>query len=69
VTERFRRIDENTLGWDVVIDDPGAYTQPFEVKRRFQRSTIPFMQSPWNCSVRDNLYFTETLLETAAPAR
>jgi hypothetical protein len=69
VTERFRRIDENTLGWDVIIDDPGAYTKPFELKRRFLRSNVPFMQSPWNCSVRDNLYFTETLLETAAPAR
>jgi hypothetical protein len=69
VTERFRRIDENTLGWDVIIDDPGAYTKPFELKRRFQRSTIPFMQSPWNCSVRDNLRFTETLLDTASPPR
>ncbi|NOT25890.1 MAG: hypothetical protein HOP16_07275 [Acidobacteria bacterium] len=66
VTERFRRIDADTLGWDVVIDDPGAYTKPFELKRRFQRSNVPFMQSPWNCSVRDNLYFTETLLESAA---
>jgi hypothetical protein len=66
VTERFRKIDADTLAWDVTIDDPGAYTKPFELKRRFVRSNVPFMQSPWNCSVRDNEYFTETLLETAA---
>ena len=69
LVERFRKIDEKTLGFDVTIDDPGAYTRPFELRRTFERSTIPFMQSPWNCSVRDNLYFTETLLETAAPKR
>ena len=43
------------------------YTKPFELKRTFERSNVPFMQSPWNCSVRDNLKFTESLLETAAP--
>ena len=66
LVERYRRIDADTLGWDVTIDDPGAYTKPFELKRRFARSNVPFMQSPWNCSVRDNLKFNETLLETAA---
>ena len=66
VTERFRKVDADTLAWDVTIDDPGAYTKPFELKRRFVQSNVPFMQSPWNCSVRDNEYFTETLLETAA---
>jgi hypothetical protein len=29
---------------------------------------VPFMQVPWNCSVRDNTYFTETLLNDAVPA-
>ena len=65
--ERYKRINADTLGWDVTIDDPGAYTKPFELKRTFERSNVPFMQSPWNCSVRDNLKFTEGLLETAAP--
>lgn len=64
--ERFRKVDPKTLSWEVTIDDPGAYTKPFVLKRTFESSTVPFMQSPWNCSVRDNLYFTETLLETAA---
>ena len=67
LVERYKRIDGDTLGWDVTIDDPGAYTKPFEIKRTFERSNVPFMQSPWNCSVRDNLKFTESLLETAAP--
>ena len=30
-------------------------------------SNVPFMQSPWNCSVRDNDAFTETLLNDAVP--
>jgi hypothetical protein len=31
---------------------------------------VAFMQVPWNCSVRDNNYFTETLLRDAAtPAK
>jgi hypothetical protein len=30
---------------------------------------VPFMQSPWNCSVRDNTNFTENLLKDAAVAR
>ena len=67
LVERYKRINADTLGWDVTIDDPGAYTKPFELKRTFERSNVPFMQSPWNCSVRDNLKFTESLLETAAP--
>ncbi len=66
VVERYRRMDADTLAWDVVIDDPGAYTKPFELKRQFVRSNVPFMQSPWNCSVRDNQKFTEDLLNTAA---
>jgi hypothetical protein len=67
LVERYRKVNADTLGWDATIDDPGAYTRPFEVKRTFERSNVPFMQSPWNCSVRDNLKFTEDLLQTAAP--
>jgi hypothetical protein len=69
LVERFRRVNADTLGWEVTIDDPGAYTKPFVLRRQFVRSNVPFMQSPWNCSVRDNQYFTETLLETAGTAK
>ena len=32
--ERIRRPDFNTLGYEVTIDDPGAYTQPFTLYGR-----------------------------------
>jgi len=49
------------------IDDPGAYLKPIEHTLTLRASNIPFMQSPWNCSVRDNIRFTETLLIDALP--
>ena len=67
VVERYKRLDANQLEYTVLIDDPGVYTKPITLKRTFERSNVPFMQSPWNCSVRDNTNFTEKLLETAAP--
>jgi hypothetical protein len=68
--ERYKRVDAKTLDFDVTVDDPGAYTKPFESHRSFRDSTVPFMQSPWNCSVRDNMEFTDRLLKDAAmPAK
>ena len=63
--ERYTRLNNDQLGYEVLIDDPGSYTKPITVKKTLQRSTVPFMQSPWNCSVRDNSTYTETLLESA----
>ena len=65
--ERYRRVDAKTLDFDVTVDDPGAYTKPFMSHRSLRLSTVPFMQSPWNCSVRDNMTFIERLLTDAAP--
>jgi carboxypeptidase family protein len=36
VTERFRRIDLGHLDLEITIDDPGAYTKPWKVRRRLQ---------------------------------
>lgn len=66
VVERYRRLDPDKLEYDVLIDDPGAYTRPFGLKRVFVQSKVPFMRSPWNCSARDNSTYTDTLLDTAA---
>ena len=69
VIERYRRVN-TLLEFEATVDDPGAYTKPFTLRRMLRRSPVPFMQVPWNCSVRDNTYFTETLLRDAAtPAR
>jgi hypothetical protein len=52
------------------VDDPGAYLKPIEHTISLRQSNVPFMQVPWNCSVRDNTYFTDTLLRDAAtPAK
>ena len=64
--ERYRRVDAKTLDFDVTVDDPGAYTKPFSSRRSLRLSTLPFMQSPWNCSVRDNMTFIDRLLKDAA---
>ena len=69
VIERYRRVDPATVAVDVVIDDPGAYERPFQTRISMRQSTVPFMQSPWNCSVRDNTQFTETMLKDAAVAK
>jgi hypothetical protein len=66
--ERYRRVDAQTLDFDVTVDDPGAYTKPVSSHHSLRRSAVPFMQSPWNCSVRDNREFTDKLLIDAAPA-
>jgi hypothetical protein len=40
VEERYRRVDANHLELTVVVDDPTAYTKPFEaMKQMFQLST------------------------------
>jgi len=36
LVERFRRTAYNTLGLEMTIDDPKAYTQPWAAKRMFQ---------------------------------
>ena len=64
--ERYRRVDAKTLDFDVTVDDPGAYTKPFSSRRSLRLSTVPFMRSPWNCSVRDNMTFIDRLLKDAA---
>jgi hypothetical protein len=65
--ERYRRVDAQTLDIEVTVDDPGAYTKPFSSRRSLRLSNVPFMQSPWNCSVRDNMEFIDKLLKDAAP--
>ena len=67
--ERYRRVDAKTLEFDVTVDDPGAYTKPFSSRRNLRLSTVPFMQSPWNCSVRDNMTFIDRLLKDAATSQ
>jgi hypothetical protein len=69
VIERYKRVDPNTLDFLATIDDPGAYTKPFETHRTFSQTKVPFMQNPWVCSTRENQHHTDELANPAtAPA-
>ena len=68
--ERYRRADAETLELDATIDDPGAYTKPFKAHRTFRLSSLPFMQTPWVCSVRENQkFYNESAEPATAPAK
>lgn len=41
VTERFTLVDVNTLHYQVTIDDPHVYTQPFTLAMAMRRNTQP----------------------------
>jgi hypothetical protein len=36
VTERYRRIDQGRMSLEITIDDPGAYTRPWRIRRLLQ---------------------------------
>lgn len=65
VVERYKRVDKNTLDFSATIDDPGAYTKPFESHRIFTQTEVPFMQNSWVCSVRENQGFYNNLYAPA----
>jgi hypothetical protein len=59
--ERYKRVDAKTMELDMTIDDPGAYTKPFNSHRNFTRPQVPFMQNPWVCSTRENQHHVDEL--------
>lgn len=73
--ERYQRVDAKTMNFDITVDDPGAYTKPFQSHRVLALATAPFMEHPWVCSVRENLGFADHLFQgtaassIAAPAK
>jgi len=44
LTERFRRLDENTLDYQVTIDDPTTFTRPWTVKFPARQSQQPMYE-------------------------
>jgi hypothetical protein len=70
IVERYTLAADKSLTVTRIVDDPGAYLKPIEHTITLRQSNVAFMQVPWNCSVRDNTYFTDTLLRDAAtPAK
>jgi hypothetical protein len=57
LTERYKRVDQNTLELDMTIDDPGAYTKPWNARRNFTLSQTGFLRYQQICSIRENQQF------------
>jgi hypothetical protein len=65
LTERYKRVDATTLELDMVIDDPGAYTKPWNAHRNFILSKTGFLRYQQICSVRENKRFEDNLAKPA----
>jgi hypothetical protein len=63
--ERYKRVNQNPLELDMTIDDPGAYTKPWNSHRNFALSTTGFLRYQQICSVRENQQFFDN---TGKPA-
>ena len=66
--ERYKRVDANTLELDLTIDDPGAYTKPWNGHRNFTTSKTGFLRYQQICSTRENQRFLDNLGKPAIPA-
>ena len=69
--ERYKRVNQNQLELDMTIDDPGAYTKPWNSHRNFALSTTGFLRYQQICSMRENQQFFDNTGKPAvgAPAR
>ena len=65
LTERYKRVDQTSLQLDMVIDDPGAYTKPWNAQRNFTLSRTGFLRYQQICSVRENQRFYDNLAKPA----
>jgi hypothetical protein len=65
LTERYKRVDQSTLELDMTIDDPGAYTKPWNAHRNFTLSKTGFLRYQQICSVRENQQFFDNLAKPA----
>jgi hypothetical protein len=61
LTERYKRVNATTLELDMTIDDPGAYTKPWNSHRNFTLSKTGFLRYQQICSVRENQQFFDNL--------
>jgi hypothetical protein len=65
VIERYKRLDATSLQVDITIDDPGAYTKPWNARRNFTLSSTGFLRYQQICSVRENQQFFDNLAKPA----
>jgi hypothetical protein len=61
VIERFKRASPTTIEVDMTIDDPGAYTKPWNARRNLNLSKTGFLRYQQACSIRENQQFFNNL--------
>ncbi|MEQ1574359.1 MAG: hypothetical protein ABL993_08950 [Vicinamibacterales bacterium] len=52
--ERYKKADKSSLELTMTIDDPAAYTKPWQGNLNFTTSESGFLRYQWVCSRRDN---------------
>jgi len=57
VFESHLALDDGASELDMVIDDPGAYTKPWNSHRNFALSDTGFLRYQQICSIRENQQF------------
>jgi hypothetical protein len=68
LVERYKRVSPTQLELDMTIDDPGAYTKPWNSHRNFATTTSGFLRYQQICSVRENQQFFDNVGKPAIPA-
>ena len=63
--ERFTRVNMGRMEIKTTVDDPGAYSKPWNARRNFTRSTTGFLRYQQICSVRENRRFEDNLAKPA----
>jgi len=66
--ERYKRVSPTQLELDMTIDDPGAYTKPWNSHRNFATTNTGFLRYQQICSVRENQQFFDNVGKPAIPA-
>jgi hypothetical protein len=61
VIERFKRASPTSIEIDMTIDDPGAYTKPWNARRNLNLSKTGFLRYQQACSIRENQQFFNNL--------
>ena len=67
--ERYKRATPTNLELEMVIDDPGAYTKPWNAHRYFVTSNTGFLRYQQICSVRENQQFFDNTAKPAVPTK
>jgi len=68
LTERYRRLDHDTLELQVTIDDPKSYTKPWVNPPKRYRLEPNWEIADWHCSVNQDKNFDDAIRKPAGEA-